>query len=94
MLPVLIFDNAAKDFQKAYTYLEEQENGLGEKLLSRITEYIEVIETNPYIFKSGYRQIRQAKIKPFQHLLRYKVFQDYVAVIQLFHWKQNPIKNL
>jgi len=39
---------------------------LGEKLLDKITEYVAVFETNPFIFKIGYRQVRQARIKPFQ----------------------------
>lgn len=90
MLPVIIKDSVVKDIQKAYDYLEEQEKNLGEKLLQKITEYVEVVETNPYIFKVGYRQVRQARVKPFQYLLRYKIYKEYVAVIQLFHSKQHP----
>jgi hypothetical protein len=69
MLPVIFKDDALNDIQKAYDYLEVQEKNLGEKLLQKITEYVAVIETNPYIFKIGYRQVRQARIKPFQYLL-------------------------
>lgn len=90
MLPVIFKDDALNDIQKAYDYLEAQEKNLGEKLLQKITEYVAVFETNPFIFKIGYRQVRQARIKPFQYLLRYKIYKDYVAVIQLFHSKQHP----
>jgi len=90
MLPVRIKDSAIEDIQKAYDYLEGQEKDLGEKLLQKITEYVEVIETNPYIFRLGYRQVRQAQVKPFQYLLIYKIYKDYVVVIQLFHSKQHP----
>jgi hypothetical protein len=44
MLPVVIKDSAASDLQKAYEYLEEEKQGLGEKLLQGISEYIELIE--------------------------------------------------
>jgi plasmid stabilization system protein ParE len=90
MLPVIFKDSSVEDLQKAYNYLEEQETGLGEKLLEKITEYVEVIETNPYIFRSGYKQVRQVRIKPFQYLLRYKTYDRFVAIIQLFHSKQHP----
>jgi hypothetical protein len=52
------------------------------------------METNPYIFKEGYKKIRQVRIKPFQYVLRYKIYKDYVAVIQLFHGKQHPKKKI
>lgn len=94
MLPVIIKDTAAVHIQKAYDYLEEQEPKLGEKLLNRIEEYVAIIETNPYIFKAGYRQVRQIRVKPFIYILRYKIYKDYVAVIQLFHGKQHPKKKL
>ena len=90
MLPVIIKDSALDEIQHAYDYLEEIEKDLGEKLLLKITEFVEVIENNPYIFRVGYKQVRQARVKPFQYLLRYKIFKDYVAVIQLFHSKQHP----
>jgi plasmid stabilization system protein ParE len=90
MFPVLFKDSTVGDIQKAYDFLEQQEIELGEKLLQKITEYVEVIETNPYLFKPGYRHIRQVRLKPFQYLLRYKVYKEYVAVIQLFHSKQHP----
>jgi plasmid stabilization system protein ParE len=77
MLPVIIKDSALDDIQKAYDYLEKQEKDLGEKLLQKLTEYVEVMETNPYIFKVSYRQVRQARVKPFQYLLRYKIYKEY-----------------
>ena len=92
MLTVIFKDDALNDIQKAYDYLEVQEKNLGEKLLQKITEYVTVIETNPYIFKIGYKQVRQSRIKPFQYLLRYKIYKDTVVVIQLFHSKQHPKK--
>jgi hypothetical protein len=39
MLPFRVTDSALDDIQKAYDYLEGQENNLGEKLLKKITEY-------------------------------------------------------
>jgi len=90
MYPLIFKDSAVDDLQKAYDYLEEQEKGLGEKLIQRIAEYVEVIETNPFIFKLGYRQVRQVRLKPFQYLLRYKIYKGFVGVIQVFHAKQHP----
>lgn len=40
MLPVLFKDSTVGDIQKAYDFLEKQENELGEKLLQKITEYV------------------------------------------------------
>ena len=92
MLPFRVTDSALDDVQKAYDYLEGQENNLGEKLLKKITEYVELIETNPYLFRPGYRQVRQVRVKPFQFVLRYKIYREYIALIQLFHSKRHPKK--
>lgn len=92
MYPAVIKDTAAADIQKAYDYLEDQEAGLGERFLQSLTDYMSVIESNPYLFRSGYRQVRQVRIKPYQYLLRYKIYSNYVVVIQLFHAKQHPKK--
>jgi toxin ParE1/3/4 len=92
MLPVVIKDKVAQNIQEEYAYLEKEEIGLGEKLLNQIDEYLEIIEINPYIFKSGYRQVRQVRVKPFKYLLRYKVYKDFIAVIQLIHGKKHPKK--
>jgi hypothetical protein len=94
MLPVILKDKAVENMQQAYDYLEEQEAGLGEKLLQKTTEYINVIESNPYIFRTGHRQVRQVCIKPFQYLLRYKIYNKYVAVVHLIHSKHHPKKRI
>ncbi len=92
MYALIFKDSAVDDLQKAFDYLEEQEKGLGDKLVQRISEYVEVIESNPYIFKAEYKQIRQVRLKPFQYLLRYKIYKEFVVVIQVFHTKQHPKK--
>ena len=94
MLPVVIKDQALEDMQQAYNYLELKEVDLGEKLLKYIEEYIEIIEINPYLFKEGYKKVRQVRIKPFQYILHYKIYKDYIAVLQLFHGNKNPKKRL
>ncbi len=94
MLTVIIKDKAVENIQAAFDYLEQQEKNLGEKLLSKIDEYIEIINHNPHLFKSGYRQVRQVRIQPFQYLLRYKIYKNFVVVIQLFHPKQHPKKKI
>ena len=63
MLPVVIKDQALEDIQQAYNYLELKEVDLGEKLLKYIEEYIEIIEINPYLFKEGYKKVRQVRNK-------------------------------
>lgn len=92
MLKAIIKDQALNDIQKAYNYLEEQQEKLGENLLSRLDEYLEIIELNPYLFKEGYKKVRQVRIKPFQYILHYKIYKADIVIIQLFQAKQNPKK--
>ena len=92
MLPIIIKDKAVEDLQKAYIYLEEQEKHLGEKLLKYLDEYAEIIQINPYLFGEDYKTIRQVRIKPFKYILRYKIYKEYIAIIQLFHSQQHPKK--
>ncbi len=65
---------------------------MGEKLLHRIDAYIEIIKMNPYIFREDYKKIWQVRVKPFKYILRYKIYKNHVAVIQLFFGKQHPSK--
>lgn len=40
MYALIFKDSAVDDLQKAFDYLEEQEKGLGDKLVQRISEYV------------------------------------------------------
>jgi plasmid stabilization system protein ParE len=93
-VPVIFEDRAVSDIQKAYDYLEIQQTNLGEKLLSSIEEYVDVIRIFPGIFKEDdkNKKVRQVRIKPFGYLLRYKVHNNSVIVVQLIHGKQSPRK--
>ncbi|MCC6369960.1 MAG: type II toxin-antitoxin system RelE/ParE family toxin [Bacteroidia bacterium] len=92
MLPLLVKDDALADIQKAYDYLEEKQNGLGERLLQRLEEYLSIIEMNPMLFKEEYKKVRQLRVQPFQYVLRFKVYKNYIGIIQLFNTHQSPNK--
>ncbi len=63
MLPSVITKRGLQDIQEAYDYLETKEENLGERLLSQIEEYLNIIELNPYLFKEGYKKVRPAHFK-------------------------------
>ncbi len=92
MIPLLISDSALVDIQKAYDYLESEQQELGNNLLKRIEVYISFVESNPFLFKEDYKNIRQVRIKPFKYILRYKIYKDKIIFFQLFHGKLHPTK--
>lgn len=92
MITLHVSDSALIDIQKAYDYFETQQTGLGDNLLRRIEDYILFIEVNPTIFKADYKNIRQVRVKPYQYILRYKIYKDKTVLFQMFHGKMHPAK--
>ncbi len=90
MYHLVIKDSAVDEIKSAFSYLESKEKDLGEKMLQKLTTYLRLIESNPFVFKAGYRQVRQAQVHPFEYLIRYKIYSKNIIVIQYFHAKRNP----
>ena len=47
---VIIQPEAEQDLDEAYQYLEGQKTGLGFELLADLTEIVELLEDNPFLF--------------------------------------------
>lgn len=94
MRSLVIKDSAVIEIQQAFEYLESKETDLGARMLQKLSIYLEVIQSNPHVFAAEYRQVRSTRIHPFQFLIRYKIYNDYIIVIQFFHGKQNPKRKL
>ncbi|MES2837328.1 MAG: type II toxin-antitoxin system RelE/ParE family toxin [Bacteroidota bacterium] len=92
MYPVIFLEKAIAELEDAFVYLEEKENNLGLKFIKKTEEYLSIIQKNPAIFVDDYKGVRQVRIVPFSYILRYKVFKKYLAIIQIYHSKQNSIK--
>ena len=64
---------ARAELQQAYTWYEEQREGLGEDFLLCIEASLDVIRDNPHQFPVMHDEIRRAVIRRFPYAIFYLV---------------------
>ena len=89
---VVIKEEADEDVANAFSWYEDQKEGLGERFLLCLDEYYDVISENPHIFQAKYNARRQAILKRFPYVIIYEVEENTVVVYAVFHTSQNPKK--
>ena len=84
-----------KNYDEAYSWYEEKENGLGERFLKAVRTKIEHIIVNPEAFSSkGNKRFLQAKVEAFPYLVVYKVKKrkKEIYVVSIHHTSKSPRK--
>ena len=81
---------AELDIAQALQWYEQQEFGLGHRLLYAIEAAELVIVANPYLQAVKYKDIRWAHVKKFPFALHYFIEQDVVRVIGCIHFSRDP----
>jgi len=80
------------DYYNAYSWYEQQQEGLGDRFLLRVREKLNIIKRSPEVFgvksRLGYRE---ATINEFPYLIVYKVYKkmNRVFVISIPHEKMS-----
>lgn len=87
---VIIQPEAETDLDEAYFYLESQKSGLGFELLSFLSEILELLEQNPFLFQKVLNNKRRAIIKKFNYNVIYEIDGKYVYILTIIHGNQNP----
>ena len=82
---VIIQPEAEQDLDEAYQYLEGQRTGLGFELLADLTEIVELLEDNPFLFPTIYGEKRRAVIQRFRYNLIFKIVEEKVFILAIIH---------
>lgn len=87
---VIIQPEAEFDLDEAYAYLEEQQPRLGFEMLAKLTETIELLEENPFLFQKVYGEKRRAVVQKFGYNLIYKIKDETVYILAILHGSRDP----
>ena len=84
-----------KDYIDAYSWYEEQKDGLGERFLNLVRVKIEEIAAHPEHYgvriRKGYREVQ---VDVFPYLIVYKIYksQGTILIVSIHHSRKHPRK--
>lgn len=86
-----IFDPlAAKEYQEAIDYYDEQDPGLGENFRGEIEAALSILSKYPNLGMEERPSIRRFAIKRFPYKLIYAVLGDVLFIIAVAHGHREP----
>lgn len=85
-------ERAKPEIQEAYDWYENQQDGLGEKFLSKLDETFDLISIHPYSFPKKRDEFRECYLGDFPFLIVYEVKGKNIYVQAIFHTSRNPKK--
>ena len=89
-LPLVLGRKARADFDEAFDWYEQQRTGLGVEFAERVQSVFDRIASTPEIHPLVYRDVRKASVRPFPYAVIYRIRNDRVVVLAVFHDKRNP----
>ena len=84
-----------QDFDEAYAWYENRQNGLGERFLSAVRKKIEEITLHPEMFGSrSNKKFREVQIAIFPYMIVYKINKRKkdIYISSIHHAKKHPRK--
>ena len=94
----MISATAFMETDNAYTYYEDQSEGLGDRFLKSLEEAYEKLSRTPqyYSYLNSKKDLRDLKIKDFPFVVIFQIVKDKVLVLRVFNTNRAPrsIKNL
>jgi toxin ParE1/3/4 len=81
---------AESDLVEAIDWYEQQSAGLGAQLLEEVAALRERLATNPFQVPVLYRDARRASLRRFPYILIFRVRDEEVRLLAVFHTSRNP----
>lgn len=85
-----ILDEAAEEIVSIFKWYESKRPGLGNDFELCLDEVFSRIIKNPEIYPSWYRKTRCALTTRFPYGIFYRIIDDTIYVVAIFHLKRKP----
>ena len=85
-----IKEEAEEEISDAFTWYEDQKEGLGSELIDILDDYFEILKDNPFLFQIASGDERVAVVRKFPYKIVYGIESDKVIVYSVFHTHRNP----
>lgn len=89
-LPVVLRDEAWKEFDDAFDWYNAQRAGLGLEFLAEVQRVFNRIADTPLIHPIVFADIRKAVVWRFPFAVFYRPHPDRVEVVAVFHSSRDP----
>ena len=83
--PLIVLPDAQVDIGITCCDLEEMRTGLGRKFIAELKVVLERIESMPELHGIVWKDVRAVRVKKFQYIVYYVVFDDRVEVLAVIH---------
>lgn len=81
---------AADEANDAFNWHEDQRPGLGGEFYRELTRGLEFVVENPLLPRIAYRGLRKRKLDRFPYLIVYRVTDEELSVVSVFHVSRDP----
>lgn len=81
---------AQEEFDDAFDWYEKQQKGLGVQFADRVRETFTQISARPEIHPTVLRDVRRALVRRFPYSVIYRLRNDCVIVLGVFHHRRDP----
>src|SRR5258707_4655958 len=89
-LPLIITPEAEEDLADAKSWYEGKRKGLGEQFILCVEAAFDHIGRFPAAAQEVYPGVRRLVIKQFPYGVFYRLDQDQIAVLAVYHSKRDP----
>ena len=83
---------ASYEFLNAVEWYESRSKGLGLRFTDEIDSTIERIKLNPELYPSIVEDIKRIQVNKFPYSIFYKIEDDTLVILRIFHNKRKPIE--
>ncbi len=90
MPEIELHEEADEELKAAAVFYELRLTGLGESFLTRVSESLDLISTNPLVGHLLFDDYRRILTRQFPYSLVYRVEGDRIYIIAVAHWSRRP----
>ena len=87
--PIILIPEADREFDEATAWYERQA-GLGERFVAWVQEALDRIGQAPELYAAIDQDIRRIRVQRFPYSVFYRILDDRIEVIAVFHDRRNP----
>lgn len=88
--PVIVSRAARREFDEAFDWYERMEPGLGVEFENAVRAVMDRIAHNPEMHALVHKDIRKFVMKRFPYSVYYRVENEHIVVLSVFHAKRDP----
>jgi len=89
-LPLIVNPEAEADIAEAKAWYDAQRPGLGDDLLDRIREVMNLVQRQPLLHGKVFQDLRLVLVERFPYAVVYRIDDDQITVVAIFHTRRDP----